>query len=339
MIDNARSSLAEVQSRHNERRTTVEKRTQALLRSLGAGSTDGQEYLKTKSRIKELLPLRTELVRLQEQLQGLTKRREESLSALEGSRAKQFRALEKAAKRVTKKLAGAARVTVLFHGDRAPLFDFLRTIGGRMAETLAALERQQTLTPLTLAAKIREGAAALKASYQIPTSAAERLAGVSFDRIMELEELELEHTTAIELNVAASGAEATWRSLEDLSAGQRATAVLLLLLLESNAPLVIDQPEDDLDNRFIYDSVVPRMRIEKHRRQLIFATHNANIPVLGDAELIVGFQAAGDGSEGRGEVTPDHIGSLDIPTVKALVEQVLEGGTEAFELRRKKYRY
>jgi len=57
-------------------------------------------------------------------------------------------------------------------------------------------------------------------------------------------------------------------------------------LLESDAPLVIDQPEDDLDNRFITEVVVPKMGDEKRRRQFIFSTHNANIPVLGDAELI-----------------------------------------------------
>ena len=62
--------------------------------------------------------------------------------------------------------------------------------------------------------------------------------------------------------------------------GTKATAVLLLLL-ESDAPLVVDQPEDDLDNRFITEGVVPRMRAEKQRRQFVFSTHNANIPVPG----------------------------------------------------------
>jgi hypothetical protein len=338
-LNKARVDLATARALHNSRQAEVEKRTQALLRSLGAGSTDGHEYLRTKSRVKELGPLRAELTKLQEQLKGLLKKREDALSALEDERAKHFRELERAAKRVTRKLDGAARVTVRYQGERGPLFDVLRKVGGRMAETISALEEQETLTPLLLVARMREGAGALAASYQMPAAGAARLAAASGDVQMELEELELEHTTTIELNVAPPGSEPAWRNLDDLSAGQRATAVLLLLLLESNAPLVIDQPEDDLDNRFIYDSIVPRMRQEKHRRQLIFSTHNANIPVLGDAELIAGFQAAGDGSEGRGEVKPEHVGALDRRSVKELVEQVLEGGTEAFELRRRKYRY
>lgn len=334
-LGGARDQFAAVRGRHDERRKVVEKRTQALLRSLGAGSTDGQEYLRTKSKIRELIPLRAELTKLSDQLDSARRKRQELLSSLEDSRAKQFRALEKAAKRVTKKLEGAARVTVQYHGERGPLFDLLKRVPGRMAETVAALERIDALTPSGLAAKIREGAAALKATYHLPSGAAERLALASGEVLMDLEQLELNHTTAIELNVAAEGTEPKWRNVNELSAGQRATAVLLLLLLESSAPLIVDQPEDDLDNRFIFDTIVPRMRAEKHRRQLIFATHNANIPVLGDAELIAGFHATSEG----GGVDPEHVGALDRPSVKELVEQVLEGGREAFELRRRKYRY
>ena len=115
---------------------------------------------------------------------------------------------------------------------------------------------------------------------------------------MRIEEVELPSTTAIRLNTAPSGDPPVWQALDDLSTGQKATAVLLLLLLESEAPLIVDQPEDDLDNRFITEGVVPRMREEKLQRQFIFSTHNANIPVLGDAELIVGLTAAG-GAEPR----------------------------------------
>jgi ABC-type lipoprotein export system ATPase subunit len=102
---------------------------------------------------------------------------------------------------------------------------------------------------------------------------------------MKIEELELPATTKIELNTAADDDPRTWQTLEALSTGQKATAVLLLLLLESDAPLIVDQPEDDLDNRFITDGVVPTMKDEKRKRQFIFSTHNANIPVLADAEL------------------------------------------------------
>src|SRR5213592_4471422 len=112
---------------------------------------------------------------------------------------------------------------------------------------------------------------------------------------MKIEELDLTPTTTVQLNTAAEGESAIWQSLEELSTGQKATAVLLLLLLEADAPLIVDQPEDDLDNRFITEGVVPRMRDEKQRRQFIFSTHNANIPVLGDAELILGLSVSREG--------------------------------------------
>ena len=113
--------------------------------------------------------------------------------------------------------------------------------------------------------------------------------------------------------------------------------MLLLLLLESEAPLVVDQPEDDLDNRFITEGVVPRMREEKQRRQFVFSTHNANIPVLGDAELIVGLTASGEADGGHARIRPEHVGSIDDRPVRELVEEILEGGKEAFERRRRKY--
>ena len=100
---------------------------------------------------------------------------------------------------------------------------------------------------------------------------------------------------------------------------------------------MVDQPEDDLDNRFITEGVVPRMREEKRRRQFVFSTHNANIPVLGDAELIVGLSAVGEAGQGRAQVPAEHVGSIDSEPVRELVEELLEGGRAAFETRRLKY--
>jgi hypothetical protein len=81
------------------------------------------------------------------------------------------------------------------------------------------------------------------------------------------------------------------------------------------------------------------MREEKRRRQFIFATHNANIPVLGDAELIVGLTASGEAGNGRGIMAPTRMGAIDVAAVKSMVEVVLEGGKTAFEKRRMKYQF
>ena len=119
--------------------------------------------------------------------------------------------------------------------------------------------------------------------------------------------------------------------------GQKATAGVLLLLLESDSPLLIDQPEDDLDNRFVTEDIVPRIKQEKRRRQFIFATHNANIPVLGDAELIAGLMPLGDADQGHARIPVEQMGSIDSLPTREMVERLLEGGREAFEMRRMKY--
>jgi hypothetical protein len=210
-------------------------------------------------------------------------------------------------------------------------------IGGNLTAALERLKNRPQLSLPDLAARCREGRNALTEHYNIPQGAAERIAQAGPELCMCIEELELQATTEIALNTAAEGESAVWQTLDQLSTGQKATAVLLLLLLESNAPLVVDQPEDDLDNRFITDGVVPTMREEKGRRQFVLSTHNANIPVLGDAELILGLAASGEGREGNAKIASTHMGSIDERSVRLLVEEILEGGRAAFEMRRLKY--
>ncbi|MDE0306446.1 MAG: hypothetical protein OXI87_16445 [Albidovulum sp.] len=138
--------------------------------------------------------------------------------------------------------------------------------------------------------------------YNLPPGAADRIARADLDLYIRIEELELPATTKIALNTASEGAPAVWQTLQALSTGQKATAVLLLLLLESEIPLLVDQPEDDLDNRFITEGLVPIMRQEKRRRQFVFCTHNAIVPVLGDAELILGLAAVGEAKEVQAKI-------------------------------------
>jgi DNA repair ATPase RecN len=114
-----------------------------------------------------------------------------------------------------------------------------------------------------------------------------------------------------------------------LSDGQRHTILLTIAMLaESNVPLVIDQPEDDLDNAFIFASIVTTLRAIKERRQVILVTHNANIAVLGDSELILPMWRENDCGRAKDR------GSIDTKATKLCVQDILEGGPAAF-LRRK----
>jgi hypothetical protein len=199
------------------------------------------------------------------------------------------------------------------------------------------LRMRDGLSLSELADAIRSGGAEVERKFSIPRAQADRVASASPEVTMSIEELDLEPTTEIQLNVASDPQPPQWVTLAELSTGQKATAVLLLLLLDSSAPLVVDQPEDDLDNRFITDGVVPKMRQGKRQRQFIFSTHNANIPVLGDAELIIGLVARGEAGTGHAEIPADLLGSIDSAGAREFAEEILEGGREAFELRRLKY--
>src|SRR5439155_7803119 len=186
---------------------------------------------------------------------------------------------------------------------REPLFRILRDdVGGRLSEAIESIRGARDLSLTQFVDACRTGTDALNKAFGITQAQADRLTKAESQVLMRIEELELPPTTAIRLNTAPAGEPPAWQALEELSTGQKATAVLLLLLLESDAPLIVDQPEDDLDNRFITEGVVPRMREEKQRRQFIFSTHNANIPVLGDAELIVGLSASGEAEHGHARI-------------------------------------
>jgi chromosome segregation protein len=122
---------------------------------------------------------------------------------------------------------------------------------------------------------------------------------------------------------------------DSASPGQQATCLLRTLLAQSGAPLFIDQPEEDLDNEQIH-VLSERIAETKHNRQLLFVSHNANIVVNGDAELVVCFGYREDsGDNTRGKIDP--VGSIDCTPVREMITKIMEGGRQAFELRKDKY--
>ena len=156
---------------------------------------------------------------------------------------------------------------------------------------------------------------------------------------LTLDELTLKYEDSIRISYNVnSGSEAAehFKSGEQLSWGQKAVALLLLILdaafeISDNRPLLMDQPEDDLDNSYIYNTLVREFRNSKSRRQIIISTHNANIPVTADAENIIVLKY--DGTSGY---VADN-GSLDKPSVAQNVLEIMEDGKEAIAKREDKY--
>ncbi|MCX6324006.1 MAG: AAA family ATPase [Sphingobacteriales bacterium] len=120
----------------------------------------------------------------------------------------------------------------------------------------------------------------------------------------------------------------------EASAGQQATALLTVLLNQPGAPLIIDQPEDDIDNRAI-DEVIKNIWDAKKHRQLIFTSHNANLVVNGDSELVVCCDYRESGNQTRGTIKAE--GAIDSKAVRNEITSVMEGGEKAFRLRKDKY--
>jgi len=337
-LTRADKGIGEIRSAWDLRKQQVQAAYEKILRELQKSRVNGEEFIRLRRLIEDLRPLRDRLALLQRLEKEYAERRRALLVEWEDVKAEEFRALDRAAKKVSGKLRDRVQVEVTAAGDREPLFKALREdIGGRISEAIESLRGVPDLSVTQFVEACRSGAQALIKTYRVTPAQAERLAKAEPDALMRIEELDLAPTTAIRLNTAPVGDPPAWQALEDLSTGQKATAVLLLLLLESDAPLIVDQPEDDLDNRFITEGVVPRMREEKQRRQFVFSTHNANIPVLGDAELILGLSASGEANGGRARILNEHMGAIDSQSVRELVEEILEGGREAFETRRRKY--
>lgn len=330
-------AIADTRFRWDERRKGIEATYEKLLRELQKSNIDGAEFIRLRERIEELRPQKDRMKNLMRDLNAHEGHRRKLLSEWEDTKAAEYREVDRAAKKVSRKLRDRVGVEVTMAGNRDPLEQVLREVGGNLAAALERLRDVEQLSLPELAKTCREGKESLMKNYRLPAGAAERIANADLELFMRIEELELPATTRIKLNTAAEGESPVWQSLESLSTGQKATAVLLLLLLESDAPLLVDQPEDDLDNRFITEGVVPIMRQEKRRRQFVFSTHNANIPVLGDAELILGLAASGEAKEGHARIAKEHMGSIDFQPVRELVEEILEGGKDAFEMRRSKY--
>jgi hypothetical protein len=219
--------------------------------------------------------------------------------------------------------------------DWAVLCDFVFGDGGDVPERIRTLV--DAIRADVEATVARGQAIEPKASKVAELVGVDKLTKNFFNALVQRDRLRLDEIERFlpEDKVIASvrGADGGFKPLETGSVGQKSTAILSLLLSAGDQPIIIDQPEDDLDNQYVYHVVVDLLRRRKFSRQVIIATHNANIPVNGDAELIVALGV----KDGLGVV--QQAGSIDRPEIKDLVSVIMEGSAEAFRLRRERYGY
>lgn len=332
----AQFSLWQQSMQHHE--ADLEKALRSLPAMAGkSGQEVGTAYQRLMQDIERINPKKSQLSRFETQIDTLRQERRNLLAELSDLRSERVQALQKAAKRLNRRLLGKLKVEIIAEADRTPLKRFLLDcrLEGIGEKRLGWIDELETLNPISLSKDVQKGATTLQEEWGLTPVMAEALSKLQPSQTMALEALELGHRVDIFLNVAHGQAEPVFRALNRLSTGQQCTAILHMLLLENADPLIMDQPEDNLDNAFIADRIVAELRDAKTSRQFLFATHNANIPVFGDAEWIGVFTALGN----QGSLGFEAQGSIDVPVIRDQVASILEGGRDAFIQRKEKYEF
>jgi ABC-type lipoprotein export system ATPase subunit len=302
-------------------RTTIEKHQLAQSQAVERSALEKQR--------NHLLARQIRLEEVQRRIGELRAERTGLLQQLSDVRDGRFAERRQVAQRINEALSPTIRVTISQYGNtdqyRATLESRLKGSGVKPA--IVAQRIASSLTPPELAQVIRDrNTDTLIDRAELSAEQAGKVVLGLFDQefLFGLEAVELGDQPLIELKDGEG-----YKDTSSLSTGQKCTAILPILLLDSDNPLIIDQPEDNLDNRFIFENVVKSLRRVKQQRQLILVTHNPNIPVLGDAEQVVVLDS--DGFKSR------LIKDGNVDSCKEEIVTLLEGGAEAFQKRGERY--
>lgn len=311
-----------------QRHATQDDEYRKLIAVLAEEGGRAAERASLQQKLMAAATAQTQVDAMQMQRDLLQKRRSETLQKISELRDTRFAARKRVAEKLTQQFP-AIRVKVAQGADLQAYKDLLANAlrGARMKHAKNAERLAEVLLPEELSKAVasrdhkvivqRAGFDADLAKRILDTLHEEGAAYV-------LEAVELHDVPSIEL---LDGTE--YKASPNLSTGQRCTTILPILLVQSERPLLIDQPEDNLDNAFIYETVVKALQAVRGARQVIFVTHNPNIPVLGEAERVFVFESDGKQARLRKE------GSVD--ECKADIETILEGGREAFRRRKERY--
>lgn len=299
----------------------------AALDSLHAGLgqiTRHVDELREKVAQREALLQQVEEVR--QRLRTTAQRRRATFTDLEELRSERYRRRAKVAAWLTTELHPHVRIAVRQSASRgvlaATIIDLLTGSGlhyNRLAPQIA-----QKVSALEIVEKVeRQDSAGLAELVDIPLDRAQAVVSHLFNRdLTSLLVAPVDDASDLWL---LDGSD--YKPAANLSIGQRCTAVLPILLRSESDVLIVDQPEDHLDNAFVSGALVSTLRNRSSSAQFIFASHNANIPVLGEADRIIHMESDGR----RGFVR--HQGALDDPLSVRAVTDVMEGGEEAFRQR------
>lgn len=308
---------------------------QQKLKSLQSSNLDPNDLIELEREINRLKAIQESIQVDRKQLAQFKEQRRNFLTELQKIRLTSFKRLaDICQKELNEKLKGVLSIDVEYEGEKQVFIDYLVELKtGAYHKQLEHMTQSENFSIQKFVQSLRKGVQQLVEDFHISEATADKLhRTLNEEKILDLESFEIPIRVTIALNTATPEMP-NFKDTNHLSVGQKCTAILTLILMESQYPLIVDQPEDDLDNSFIFDDIVKKLRIEKERRQFIIATHNANIPILGDAEEIIVLESNDQ------QVLIDKVikGSIDDSRLKEPVERILEGGKQAFELRKIKY--
>lgn len=338
LFKEATEALSRLGVRWQEALRPLEEELNRIKREAKAEALDPERLLHLTEERAAIAPLIEELDRVEGELKALRETRTTLVATIRERRHQEHQLRRERAEAIEDLLEGRLHLVVEFKGQKEEYKKRLSSLlkgSGVSADAIERLAAPDATDGMALAEAVRTGSAQVQERFGVTSAMAERLVKWLTDeesRLFELETLIPGDALRVELRV-----EDGYRPLDRLSPGQRATAILLLLFALEGRILVLDQPEDDLDNRFVYEDIVQMLREQKgltnaqRRRQIIAATHNPNIPVIGDAELVLALEAR----EGRAQ--PIGRASIDDRETRELIKAIMEGGEEAFRRRAEKY--
>ena len=306
-----------------DRARKLRKEVEALQEGAGAIVRLGQQLRERKAQLESLKSVLTER---QKALKAVLAQRNVALDRLDSVREQRFSARNAAAKQLSETLGPRIRVKVSrseqFETFSAAIVDALRGSGLRYNELSSTLAVNVSPRELLEAVEANDFELISEATEITKDRAARALAQLREADLGALATVAVEDTVSLQL---LDGAD--YKDIAELSTGQRCTVVLPLVLRHTERVLIVDQPEDHIDNAFIADTLIVSVLARGAGSQIIFSTHNANIPVLGNADRVI--QLGSDGRRGFPVLTSD----LNDQSVVNAIMTVMEGGAEAFKRR------
>ena len=295
----------------------------------GAG-TLAKKVSSLEKRDRRSSVMKEQLSDLQKKIREVRSRRDTELDRLESIRGERVSLRELEAQRLNEKLAPKVKIDVNRFGSSEGYADALieSLRGGRIKFNQLAPSLAQSMSPRELVLAVEENdAESIATLSHITLDRATRIVNqLSGQSLSEILTARLDDT--VELSLLDGG---RYKPSNDLSVGQRCTVVLPIIMSHTERVLIVDQPEDNLDNSFIVETLVKVLRERPSNSQIIFATHNANIPVLGEANQVIHMESDGR----RGEVALNS--DLANPKIVSAISKIMEGGPEAFDTRARFY--